>query len=153
MAKAPDPKSITVDENGAGVTPEQRQKVAKEKADAFNAYVVTIHVDGRAFRFCAGEVTARHVAMLREQSGRDLLDPVRYLLVFVSRDAASIDLIAQLVFLARLQAGERVTLDEVGDSFKAGSEVWLEFPDELPPSGLEVAFPDPPDSGGSSATP
>lgn len=152
MAKAPDPKTITIGEHGEGVTPEMRRAKAKEKADTFNAYAVTVHVDGKSWRFRAGDVTARHVAMLRDQSGKDYLDPVRYLLVFVSRDAASIDMVAQLVFLARLQAGDRVTLDEVGDSFTAGSEVWLEFPDEqgLPGSDLEVAFPDPPVSGGAS---
>lgn len=106
---------------------------AQARAKAFNEYQVRLHVDDDEWTFRAGDVTARHVGKLREATGTDKIDPVMNAITalhicFEAESPAPVDLVAQLVFLARLQAGERVSYEIVADSITTESVVWCEFP-------------------------
>lgn len=140
MAKAPDPKQVAKD---------TAAKAARERVEAFNAFEVKAHVAGQVHTFCAGDVSARHVAALRSALGSTLIDPVLNMVQYFSPDSrvVALDKVAELVFLARLQAGEVVTFDDVADTITARTEVWFEFPTgEAPDPGGEAMFLDPPAS-------
>lgn len=157
MAKAPNPRTTQV-EGGRVVTDEMRQAAARNGEHRLNSFAVTVTVDGVEHVFRAGDVTARHATLLRKATDSEKLDPVAYLLLLVDgaklTTLVPLDVAAQLVYLARLQAGEQVSFDVVADGLRFDSDVRFTFPDgqapvELPAEG-EVAFPDPPASGGSS---
>lgn len=142
MAKAPDPRRLRA---------EQAEKRAKAKAEAFNRYEVKLHVGHEVYTFRAGDVNPLHTQMLKEATGTNLVDPVYYLLVYTNDEQAPLDHVAQLVWLARLQAGEDVSYKTVATGITASLPTWVEVPEgDMPEPEGEVAFPDPPPSDGSS---
>lgn len=151
MAKAPDPRTTVAAEDGRVVTAEMRRAEARERARRFNRWRVAIHLGDETLTFCAGDVSARHVGLLRRRSGTDLLDPVRYALVYSALEEPSLDAVGWLIYLARLQAGEDPDYDATVDGLTAGAELWLDFVDGALPEreGVEV-FADPPVSGEGS---
>lgn len=144
-ASAPDPRKLRE---------EDQRKKARAKAEAFNDYQLKIHVGDDVFSFRGGAVTFRHVAEFRRATGAVEIDPVMGLLLGVTDSAMPPpDYVGQLIWLARLQAGERVELDDVLDGFTLDNEVWLEFPEQSPdPGEAGVVFPDPPSRGDGSPT-
>jgi hypothetical protein len=135
-ASAPDPRKLREED--------QRAK-AKAKAKAFNDYELNVHVGDDVYTFRGGAVTFRHTWEYRKATGSTDVDPVMGLVLgLIGSASPPPDYAGQLVYLARLQAGETVTLDEVLDGFTMGDEIWLQYPDEAPdPGGEVVAFPDP----------
>lgn len=143
-ASAPDPRKLREDD--------QRAK-AKAKAQAFNDYELKVHVGDDVFAFRGGAVTFRHVHEFRRATGSTDIDPVMGLILgLVGSAAPPPDYVGQLIYLARLQDGDRVDLDDVLDGFTLDNEVWLEFPETgSPDPGVEgVVFPDPPTQGDGS---
>lgn len=143
VAKAPDPKDPDGSKAAAAKAAEAQAKV---KARAFNDYEVKLHVDGDVFSFRAGDVTARHVGLLRKAIDTEVTDPVFYALARLAQLDPAADLVAQVVYLARLQAGESPSYDEIADTLTAGTEMWLEFPEsaDLDPGVEGPVFLDPP---------
>lgn len=125
--------------------------LARKRAEALAQWSVTLHVGDRSWLFSAGDVTARHVGQFRRQTGSEMVDPVTYLLLTVTEESAPVDLVAQLVWFARVQAGdEDVTVDDVASGISMAEAVWVEFhSDPFDPGEEEVVFPDPPPSAAS----
>ena len=140
-----------MDDEGRVVTAEMRRAEARKRATAANRWRVVIHLEDETLTFCAGDVSARHVHLLARASKTDLADPVRYALVFSATAHPSLDAVAWLIYLARLQAGEEPSYDETVDGLTAGTEVWLDFVDgDMPEREDREAFPGPPASGEGS---
>ena len=140
-ASAPDPRKLREDD--------QRAK-AQQRAEAFNLFEVKAHVDDDVYSFAAGDVSAADVGALRSATGTSIIDPVLQMLTYFEpgMSVVALDKLAELVFLARRQAGERPTFDDVASAITARTKVWLEFPaGEMPDPG-EAVFFDPPDSDG-----
>lgn len=127
------------------------QNAARKRAKLIHDLRLTVHVDDRSWTFVGGDATARHADALRAaRPDENWVDPVWYVLDYlVANRSAPADIVARLVFLARLQQGDQVTLDEVLDSIPLAAVIWVDHPDTLPDLADEVAFPDPPPSGGS----
>jgi hypothetical protein len=141
-ASAPDPVKLREDD--------QRQK-AQQRAEAFNQFEVKAHLGDAVWSFAAGDVSAGDVAALRSATGTTVIDPVLNMLTYFEPGVTvvALDKLAELIFLARRQAGERPTFDDVADQITARAEVWIEFPaGEMPDPG-EAQFLDPPASDGS----
>lgn len=141
MAKAPNPQ-----QQGAA----DRARDAQERARRFNDQRYVIHVgDTDVWTFTVGDVTGQHVIDLRRATGTDLNDPVVTMLRVIRffDPSPPIDSLVELIYLARLQAGDRVTLGEVAAKLTKGTVVWVELPDEDIPD--EEAILDPPGLSGS----
>jgi hypothetical protein len=131
----------------------QAQAAARRRSVLINNLVMVVHVDDQVWRYEGGRGTARHTAALRAAlRDEPWVEPVDRALNYlvVNAPAAPADIVAQVVFLARLQQGERVTLDEVLDSIPSGAAIWVDLPEKMPDLDEEVAFPDPPPSGDGS---
>lgn len=88
------------------------------RAEAENT-AVTIKVDGEIYTFRPTEVTARQSGAVRSATGRSLRSVLE-----TAEDDPDIDTIAVLVWLARLQAGERkLSYAEVAESITYGVQV------------------------------
>lgn len=131
----------------------QAQAAARRRSVLINNLVMVIHVDDREWRFEGGLATARHVDALRRATPDDpWVEPADRALSYLVNNApaAPADIVARVIFLARLQQGEQVSFDEVLDSIPLGAAIWVELPEQMPDLDDEVAFPDPPPSGGGS---
>lgn len=141
MAAAPDPRKLRE---------EQERQRARERVEAFNLFEVKAHINDDEFSFSAGDVSAADVAALRAATSTTVIDPVLNMLQYFAPDmrVVALDKLAELVFLARRQAGERPSFDEVSSTITARSKVWLDFPTGEAPETEEAVFLDPPDSDG-----
>ncbi len=116
---------------------------ARAKAKAFAAFTVEIIVDGQATLFRAGSVRYSHTAEYRRQTGSTKNDPVMYLILAVVTDESP-DEIGELLWFAKRQQGEKVTVAEVLDSLTYDQVVEVRSTGELtPPEDEGVVFPDP----------
>lgn len=93
-----------------------RPGAAKEKET--EAATITVNVDGTPYVCRPAEVTARIAGDLRRQSGLS----VRGVMAAAGEDP-DLDTIASLVWIARRQAGEYVTWDEVADGITYTSDI------------------------------
>lgn len=132
----------------------QAQAAARRRSVLINNLVMVLHVNDEEWRFDGGLATARHVDALRAARPDDpWVEPADRALSYLVNNAPSApaDIVARVIFLARLQAGDKVTLDEVLDSIPAGAVIWVDLPETMPDlDDSEVAFPDSPPSGGGS---
>jgi len=92
MAKAPNPSAVV------------RTKMAE-------AEPMKVTWDGKQYPVRPGEVTARQDGEIRKLCGR----PLFAMIVELEDGAPSVDVGAVILWLARTQAGEAVTLDEMLD--------------------------------------
>jgi hypothetical protein len=83
--------------------------------------VVTIKVDGETYEFRPGEVTARQVSEVRKETGMS----VRAVMEQAQSDP-DLDTIGALIYLARCQRGEDVTVQEVYKGLTYGVDLELE---------------------------
>ena len=137
---APDPRKLRE---------EKARKEAEERNVAFNAFEVKAHVDDEVFTFCNGDVTSLDVAALRAATGTTIISPVLNMLQYFAPDmtVVALDKLAELVFLARRQAGERPDFDDVAAGITNRSVVWIEYPEGEMPAPTEEVHLDPPVSG------
>ncbi len=147
MAKAPNPRSVSVDPTDGVVTLEMKRAKARARAKAFHDYVVTVYVGEDAYPFRAGDVTSHQMGKLRQQVQFQWHDQLLYLVSFVGDLVQPLDLVAQLLYLARLQAGDEVTFPQVANSLSADSDYFIDFGDDMPAPPDEAVFLDPPASG------
>lgn len=142
VAKAPNPKQVR--EQGEA-------EAARERTKQRNAFEVKAHVDDNVHTFRYGDVKPSHVRKIREALDSDLYDPVLRMLLYFDSSAKTValDKVAELVFLARLQAGDDCSFADIEDSFSASSVIWFEFPSGALGSTEGVVFDDPPASDGS----
>lgn len=94
-------------------------------------------VAGKTYEFHFGEMSARDVSALRQQTGYSGLQLLNMLLA-----APDVDVVAAVVWMARRLAGERdLTFDEVADTLMWGSTDtlrWLSKADAVPEAPPEV---------------
>lgn len=121
--------------------PDPRKFAATERAEnARNMrYIIAIDDDEYVFRF--GDLSARDVRDLREQTGlfvRDVLDGLD--------GVAQLDRMAAMVWLARRQAGDMVSFEDVESKLRLDQAISIR--EETSPEPAEEN-PDPPPFGGS----
>ncbi len=86
---------------------------------------VTITVDGVAHTFRPVEVSANMIGQLRRATGMSLAECME-----AAQKSPDLDVLAAMVWLARRQAGEAITYDEVADALTYDTE--LEVDDAEP---------------------
>lgn len=119
--------------------PDPRRLAAERRAEAARNLRYRITVDDAEYVFRLGDVTARHVRALRDEAGMRIPDLVRQV---VDPEATwDIDCTAGMIWLARLQAGDRVSFDYVLGELRLDQILTVADEDEPEPA---EDFPDPP---------
>lgn len=80
--------------------------------------VIPLLVDGVRYEFRPGDVSGKQTGLLRKQAGMSVQAVMK-----AASDDPDLDIIAAIMTLARWQAGEDITFDEVADSISYTSTI------------------------------